>query len=158
MTIFTQALEDKELSVRVASLKATTSFLTSLDDSDLVMGYQPLIPKILSTVVEALKENETQGRSAIESMIELTNIYPEVWKNHTQQLVNVVSQVIAQKNFEDGTRSAACEVVLALSSQMPASLRKIDETKSMFIPAIVQMMTEVEEDQETWAQTHEEQE
>lgn len=49
-------------------------------------------------------------------MIELTNIYPEIWKNSTNQLVNVISQVIMQKNFEDGTRSTATEVILALSN------------------------------------------
>jgi hypothetical protein len=31
--------------------------------------------------------------------------------------------------FEDGTRSAAVEVVLALSASMPAVLRKAAETK-----------------------------
>lgn len=70
-------------------------------------------------------------------MQELTNTCPEIWKKSTNQLVNVVSQVITQKSFENGTRSAATEVVLALSSQMPASLRKIDETRTMLIPALV---------------------
>ena len=58
MTIFSKSLTDRELTVRVAALKATTSFLTSLDDSDMVMGYQGIIPQILNTVVDALKENE----------------------------------------------------------------------------------------------------
>ena len=38
---------------------------------------------------------------------------------------------------------------------MPASLRKIEETKTMLIPALVKMLTEVEEDEETWAQSTE---
>lgn len=70
-------------------------------------------------------------------MIELTNIYPELWKSTTNSLVNVISQVMMQKTFEEGTRSTATEVILALATQMPASLRKIDETRSMFIPALV---------------------
>lgn len=41
---------------------------------------------------------------------------------------------------------------------MPASLRKIDETKTMFIPALVQMLTQVEEDMEVWATTNEDKE
>ena len=41
---------------------------------------------------------------------------------------------------------------------MPASLRKIDETKTMFIPALVQMLTEVDDDIESWANTPEESE
>ena len=83
MTIFSKSFTDREVSVRVAALKATTSFLTSIDDSDLVMGYVGVIPQILNTVVEALKEDETQGRLALESMNELTNVHPEIWKNST---------------------------------------------------------------------------
>jgi hypothetical protein len=94
MTIFSKSLTDREVTVRVAALKATTSFLTSIDDSDMVLGYQGIIPQILNTVVEALKENEEQGRLALESMNELTNVHPEIWKNNTNQLINVVSQVM----------------------------------------------------------------
>lgn len=83
MTIFSKSFVDREVSVRVAALKATTSFLTSIDDSDIVLSYIGIIPQIINTVVEALKENEDQGRQALESMIELTNIYPEIWKNST---------------------------------------------------------------------------
>lgn len=158
MMIFSKSLTDKEVTVRVAALKATISFLTSIDDTDIVMQYQSILPQLLSTVVEALKENEEQGRLALESMIELTNTCPEIWKQTTAQLVNVISQVIMQKSFENGTRSAATEIVLALSSQMPASLRKVEETKAMFLPALVQMLTEVEEDMDTWAESVEEKE
>jgi hypothetical protein len=79
-------------------------------------------------------------------MIELTNTHPEIWKNNTNLLVNVFSQIITNTNFEDSTRSAATEVVLTLAQQMPASLRKAEETKTMLFPALIQMMTEVEED------------
>jgi len=68
MTIFAKSLTDKEVVVRVAALKATISFLTSIEDTDIVMGFQGIVPQILSTVVEALKENEDQGRQALESM------------------------------------------------------------------------------------------
>jgi hypothetical protein len=61
-----------------------------------------------------------------------------------------------QKSFEDGTRSAATEVILALSSQMPASLRKLEETRNLFLPALVQMLTEVEEDNDVWAESTDE--
>lgn len=83
MSIFSKSLTDREVTVRVAALKATTAFLTSIDDSDTVMGYIGVMPTLLNTVVEALKENEEQGRFALESMNELTNIHPEIWKNST---------------------------------------------------------------------------
>lgn len=62
MSLFSKSFTDREVSVRVAAFKATTSFLTSIDDSDLVMQYIGIIPAMLNTVVEALKENEDQGR------------------------------------------------------------------------------------------------
>jgi hypothetical protein len=158
MAIFTKSLTDKEVAVRVAALKATISFLTSIEDTDIVMGFQVIIPQILNTVVESLKENEDQGRQALESMQDLTSACPEIWKQATPQLVNVISQVMMQKGFENGTRSAATEVILSLSREMPASLRKVEETKSMFLPALVQMLTEVEDDMDTWAETTDEKE
>lgn len=44
MNLFSKSLTDREVSVRVAALKATTSFLTSIDDSDQVMQYAGVIP------------------------------------------------------------------------------------------------------------------
>jgi hypothetical protein len=55
-----------------------------------------------------------------------------------------------QNNFENTTRASACEIVLTLAQQMPASLRKVEETRTMLFPALVTLLTEVDEDQETW--------
>jgi hypothetical protein len=54
MTIFAKGLTDKEVEVRVAALKATTAFLTSIDDSDIVLAFGEVVPQLLNTVVEAL--------------------------------------------------------------------------------------------------------
>jgi hypothetical protein len=39
MTIFKKALEDKEVSVKVAALKAITAFVSSINDSEIVLGF-----------------------------------------------------------------------------------------------------------------------
>lgn len=36
---------------------------------------------------------------------------------------------------------------------MPAALRKANETQNAFFPALVSMLTEVEEDEQTWAES-----
>ena len=116
MNIFAKTLTDRDIQVKVASLKATTAFLTSVDDSELALQYIEIIPHLLNTVVEALQTNEEQGKMALESMIDLTNTHPEIFKNMTSKLVNVFSQVMITKTFEEGTRSAAAEVILSLSN------------------------------------------
>mmetsp|Transcript_8900 Transcript_8900/g.6658 ORF Transcript_8900/g.6658 Transcript_8900/m.6658 type:complete len:96 (-) Transcript_8900:2653-2940(-) len=54
MTIFAKTLTDRDLHVRVASLKATTAFLTSIDDSQTACEYTSILTPLLNTVVEAL--------------------------------------------------------------------------------------------------------
>ena len=104
-TIFEQSLQDAEIKVRVAALKATTSFLYSIEDESIVNNFKALMPKILSTVVASLKADETQGKLALESMVDLTKTHPSCWKETSSDLVNVVSDVIIMTDFEEGTRS-----------------------------------------------------
>lgn len=47
--------------------------------------------------------------------------------------------------------------MLSLSAEMPAALRKAPETSTTFFPALVKMLTEVEQDDETWNETVESQ-
>jgi len=115
MQIFEKALQDREISVRVAALKAITAFFNGIDDQDVVLQFITVMPKLLDIVVETLKENETHGLTALESMEDLTKNHPEIWKSNTAQLVNVISQVMQTKDFEEGTRAAAAEILAALS-------------------------------------------
>ena len=49
---------------------------------------------ILNTVVEALKADESQGKLALESMVDLTKTHPQCWKDTSAQLVTILSDVI----------------------------------------------------------------
>jgi hypothetical protein len=44
MLIFSKCLTDRETTVRVAALKATSTFLTSIDDSEIVLQFKNIIP------------------------------------------------------------------------------------------------------------------
>lgn len=101
------------------------------------MGFASILPLLLDTVVDALKTDEEQGRDALQSLGEFTSTHPEVWKNNSGQLLNIISQVISTKSFEIGTRANATEVVLSLAKEMPAALRKAEETKTLLFPGLV---------------------
>ena len=45
-------------------------------------------------------------------MNDLTNTHPEIWKQSTPLLVDVISQVVQQKSFEGTTRASASEIEL----------------------------------------------
>ena len=89
-------------------------------------------------------------------MIELTKIHPTFWKDHTSKLVKIVADLVKMKDFDEGVRSQACEIIMHLAEEVPAILRKISDVKTEFFPALVQMLTECETDMEVWAETFEE--
>jgi hypothetical protein len=115
MGIFKKALEDSEVSVKVAALKAITAFVSSIDDQEIVLGFQTMMEPLLDTVVLALNADEEQGRLALESMVELTMAHAEIWKSSVAKLLFVSSEVAKNKDFEEATRRSAVEIVLSLS-------------------------------------------
>jgi hypothetical protein len=60
------------VTVKVAALKAITSFLGSIDDEAAVLKYQPMMDWILEIVIEVLRTDEDKGKASLESLIELT--------------------------------------------------------------------------------------
>ena len=93
MQIFEQALQDSEIQVRVAALKAISSFISGIDDSSVALEFAPVLALLLNVIVEALHQDEDQGRSALESLCELTSAHPECWKTETPKLLNVTAQI-----------------------------------------------------------------
>jgi len=46
-----KALKDSEVSVRVSALKACSSFISGIDEQEIVLGFAPILPTLLDTVV-----------------------------------------------------------------------------------------------------------
>lgn len=65
-------------------------------------------------------------------------------KDHLTAITKIVSDVVRTKEFETGTRTQACEVVLNLTEHMPAMMRKVPEMKTDFFQAVVQLVAECE--------------
>jgi hypothetical protein len=83
-------------------------------------------------------------------LVDLSKTHPHFWKDQIQQLVIIVSDIVKARHFEDGTRSQAAEVVLTLSESVPATVRKIQEVKNLFFPALIEMIACCEEDESVW--------
>lgn len=151
--LFQESLEDENVEIKVASLKAISSFLSSIDEEDIVLKYKALSKKLLDVVIVVMKQDESQGQQSLEFMIELTQTHPDIWADSVSELIFVVAEVMKNREFEDATRQSASEIVLALSENAAAMLRKFpDQLKDQFFPAIAFMMTEVDyaDDLEGW--------
>jgi hypothetical protein len=100
LELFMNALQDSSVEVKVAALKAITSFLSSIEDTTVVLKYKALTEKLLAVVIEVLQKDEDKGRASLEVMIELTQTHGEIWEGQTSTLINVVSEVMRNTDFE----------------------------------------------------------
>ena len=79
MSLFTEAMRDTNVRVRVATLKTLTCFLTSFEEEDEVMKYKGMMEQLLDVVIQVLITAEEEGKASLESLIELTQSYADIW-------------------------------------------------------------------------------
>jgi len=114
---------------------------------------------LLDIVVEVIQADEEQGKESLEALIELTNLFGEIWKDCGQKLIFVSSEVMKNRDFEDGTRETALEIIISVAEAHPKLLKENVETmKSQFFPSLCVMMTKLEneDDLEAWYKVEEE--
>lgn len=143
--------EGEAVETRVAAFKATVCYLQSVTDEKITADFKKLLPGMFAIVVDSLKSNEEDlGKQVLEKLVDLTQMSPSFLKDHLAAITKIVSDIVRTKEFETGTRTQACEVVLNLTEHMPAMMRKVPEMKADFFQAVVQLVTECEQDADTW--------
>ena len=115
MQLFSEALNDTNVRVRVATLKALTCFITSIDEEDEVMKYKGMMEQLLNVVIQVLLTAEEEGKASLESLIELTQSYPEIWSTSMSKLIYVCSEIMKNKNFDIAPRQSALEIISTLT-------------------------------------------
>ena len=58
MQIFERALQDSDMAIKVAALKAISAFVSGIDDSTVALEFAPVLPMLLNVIVEALHQDE----------------------------------------------------------------------------------------------------
>jgi hypothetical protein len=159
MALFSQSLGDSDVHVQVATLKALTTFLGCLDEESDIMNYKSIMGKLIDIVIKVLQEDEAEGRASLESLIELTSSYAEIWSNDIKKLLFVCSEIMKTGTFELKTRSTALQIVATLGEANSKMLRdQAESLKDHIFPAIFVMLTQVEDedDLQAWADKPEE--
>jgi len=103
-----------------------------------------LVENLIDSLVYALKNDESSGRSALETLNTLTDNYPKIWKSHLDTLINVICQISKQTTFSTETRESAIEIILTIANKTPAFLRKSDGFKNIFLPMIFELLLDID--------------
>jgi len=65
MQLFQHSLSDADVRVKVATLRALTSFLTCFEDESQVMKYKGMMGQLIDLVVFVLQTNEDEGKASL---------------------------------------------------------------------------------------------
>jgi hypothetical protein len=65
MQLFQHSLSDSDVRVKVATLRALTSFLTCFEDESQVMKYKGMMGQLIDLVVFVLQTNEDEGKASL---------------------------------------------------------------------------------------------
>ena len=152
LTVLQGSLADtQEIEVRLAALRATAVFVqAAAGQAPVLTKFKALQEPMIKVAVDGLKKDEDFGKTALEAFVDLSQAVPEYFKESAATMVIVVGDIVRNDEFEDVTKSQACEVVLNLTEAMPAVLRKVEQVKSVFWPALIQLLARCEDDSDAW--------
>lgn len=144
LTIFTQLLSDSEVGIRTQAVKTISTFLASISNPTLLLSASEVIKSLVGVMVETMKSSEDDGVATLEALTELTGMQPDIWNKYLSDIFVICSQIANAKQFQEKTRSEAIELLLIIAGNKKQEVRKLEEVKTQFFPALLQMMAEVE--------------
>lgn len=158
--LFSKGLEDPDAKVRILTLKATTTMLNTIKNKSLVMEFACLSRQIIDSLIYCLQNDEdgSKAKSCLETLGDLTEIHPKLWKNELEPFLQVICKILNADQISKTIKQCTFQLILSFSKSTPAYLRKSTTFKENFIPILMTLMKDVDNanDLEAWTKTSEE--
>lgn len=136
--------------VRVQAVRAIGAFILAHEkDSSILKAFADMLPQIIEVIGASIKEEDDQ--TLLKLLVELAENCPKFLRANLENVFEMCIKVFNDDDVEDSWRHLALEVMVSLAENAPAMVRnKAEKYVIVLIPMILQMMTDLEED-ETWA-------
>ncbi|CDO55226.1 similar to Saccharomyces cerevisiae YMR308C PSE1 Karyopherin/importin that interacts with the nuclear pore complex [Geotrichum candidum] len=146
--VFESGFGDSSEKVRIAALDAFAAFFRVLPKKAW-KELQHLLPNLLNVLTPFKQENKgDELASVFESVIELAEMAPKMFKPHLNIILQFCVEVAQNKETEDTARMSALELLSTLVDEAPNMCKKEPEFAEKLIYTCLTMMTEVGEDDE----------
>jgi hypothetical protein len=157
--LFAKGLEDSDAKVRILTLKATTTMLTTIKNKILVLEFSSLSKTIIGSLVYCLQNDEdgTKSKSCLETLNLLTEIHPKLWKNDLENFLEVICEILSSSQIPKLIKQSTFQIILSFSKSTPAYIRKSSAFKDKFIPILMFLLKDLDNvnDLESWTQLSE---
>ncbi|KAJ7541709.1 hypothetical protein O6H91_10G072300 [Diphasiastrum complanatum] len=152
--VFQQSLSANTSSdVRIAALRATTSFVQTLESQQERDGFQDLLPGMMQTLSLALNNHEeATAQEALEMFIEVAGSEPRFLRRQLVEVVGHMLQIAEAGELEEGTRHLAVEFLLTLAEareRAPGMMRKLPQFIGRLFATLMKMLLDIE-DEAAW--------
>uniref|UniRef100_A0A1A9WGS4 TOG domain-containing protein n=1 Tax=Glossina brevipalpis TaxID=37001 RepID=A0A1A9WGS4_9MUSC len=138
--------------VRLQAVRAIGAFILRHDkekESVIYKHFADLLPRMIMITAETIEQQDDQ--SLLKLLIDMTETCPKFLRSQLEVIFEICMKVFSSQDIEDSWRHLVLEVMVSLSENAPAMVRRRAEKYIiLLIPLILQMMTDMEDDEE-WA-------
>ncbi|XP_075146226.1 karyopherin beta 3 [Haematobia irritans] len=151
--MLTKSMEPSaDVEVRFQAVRAVGAFILRHDKEKEAVIYKQfadLLPRMIMITAESIEAQDDQ--SLLKLLIDMTETCPKFLRPQLEIIFEICMKVFSSQDVEDSWRHLVLEVMVSLSENAPAMVRKRAEKYVIaLIPLVLQMMTDMDDD-EDWA-------
>ncbi|QDZ25046.1 importin beta [Chloropicon primus] len=160
--VFGNCLGSQNVDVRNAALRATCSFISSLEKKSERDKFQDLVPSMLNCLGTALNQgDEATAQETLGMFIEIGEEHPTFLRKNLIEIVNAILTVTEAGNLEASTRQLASEFLVTLAEareKAPGMMRKLPQFMGKLFHALMCFLLDIDDEPEWHAADREEDE
>ena len=165
-SLFSKGLDDNDSTVRILTLNATTSLLSSIKNKTLVLEFTSLAKQIIDSLIYCLQQetNNTsfdkgsKAKRCLEALNTLVEIHPKLFKNNLEYFIEIICEILKSNNdvISLVLKQSTFQIILSISKGTPAFLRKSENFKNKFVPLLLFLLKDVDNknELESWTQNN----
>ncbi|CDO95472.1 unnamed protein product [Kluyveromyces dobzhanskii CBS 2104] len=148
LPIFESGFTDPSDDVKIAAVTAFVGYFKQLPKNNWAkLGV--LLPSLLNSLPKFLDDGKDEALAAVfESLIELVELAPKLFKDMFDQIIQFADMVIKNKDLETSARTTALELLTVFSECAPQMCKNNQNYASTLVLDTLVMMTEVSFDDE----------
>lgn len=134
--------------VRFQAVRAVGAFILLHDKDDHILkSFSDLLPRVIMIIAESIELQDDQ--TLIKLLIDMAESVPKYLRPQLESIFEMSMKVFSSPDIEDSWRHLALEVMVSLSENAAAMVRKkADKYIKALVPQVLQMMTDLEDDEE----------
>lgn len=147
---FSTYLQDADSEVKIEAASAFTNFLSFIEDEKFLVKFQSAFPMMIQILIDAVKSDQEKGLKMVNALDGLAKNHTKFVKDHVERLLDVFTEMAAEKSLSAGLRNAAILAIVGVSTKHALTMKKSSIFSGKTIPVLMNIITEQPDDLKEW--------